>query len=86
MLRCREISKLVSESMDRDLPLRARLQVWMHLAMCRMCSGFARQMRLLRHALREDPERLAAREDGQEAKLPQKARERIKAALHDGES
>ncbi len=86
MLRCREISKLVSESMDRDLPFRTRMQVWMHLAMCRMCSGFARQMRAVRHALRENPERLAAGEDDQEAKLPPEARERIKAALHDGES
>lgn len=86
MLRCREISKLVSESMDRDLPLRTRIQVRMHLAMCRMCSGFARQVRLLRRAARENPDRLAAGEDDPEAKLSDQARERIKTALHDAES
>jgi len=69
MLRCREISKLVSESMERDLPFRVRIELWMHLAMCRMCSGFARQIRLVRRAVREDPERLAAAKDDPEARL-----------------
>ena len=84
MLRCRDISKLVSESMERDLPLRTRMQVWMHLAMCRMCSGFSRQIRLLRRAVRESPERLGPDESAPEAKLAEEARDRIKAALRDG--
>lgn len=84
MLRCREISKLVSESMDRDLPVRTRIGLRMHLAMCRMCSGFARQMRLIRRAVREAPERIAPDESTPEAKLPEEARDRIKAALRNG--
>jgi hypothetical protein len=86
MLRCREVSKLVSESMERELPWRQRLQVAMHLAMCRMCAGFARQLRLLRRAARENPERLAADPADPEASLSQEARERIKAALGHGHS
>ncbi len=85
MLRCREVSKLVSESMDRELPLRQRLQVWMHLAMCRLCAGFARQLRLLRRALREQPDRLADDPTQPEVSLPLDAKERIKAALRGGE-
>ena len=81
MLHCREISKLVSESMERDLPLGQRLGVRMHLMMCRMCSGFARQVRLLRRAARENPERLGPDESAPVAKLPEATRERIKAAL-----
>jgi len=84
MLRCREVSKLVSESMERELPLRQRLQVWMHLAMCRMCAGFARQLRLLRRAARENPERLAADPAEPEPALSQEARERMKTALREG--
>ena len=83
MLRCREISKLVSESMEHDLPFRTRMQLWMHLAMCRMCAGFARQLRLLRRAVREHPERLDLDESAPEARLPEEARDRIKAALRD---
>ena len=85
MLRCREISKLVSESMDRDLPFRRRLEVRMHLMMCRLCSGFARQMRLLRRGARENPERLGSEESAPEARLSEEARERIKAALRNGD-
>ena len=86
MLRCREVSKLVSESMERELPLRQRLQVWMHLAMCRLCAGFARQLRFLRRAARENPERLATAPAEPEPALSQEARERIKAALRHGNS
>ena len=85
MLHCREISKLVSESMERDLPLRQRLQVRMHLMMCRMCSGFARQIRSLRRVAREHPERLGPDEGSSEAKLSSEARQRIKAALNNGD-
>ena len=85
MLRCREISKLVSESMERELPLHRRLEVRMHLMMCRMCSGFARHVRLLRRAARENPQRLGPDETAPEAKLPQEARQRIKAALGSGD-
>ena len=84
MLRCREISKLVSESMERDLPLRQRLQVRMHLMMCRLCSGFARQIRLLRRIAREHPERLGPDESSSEAKLSSEARQRIEAVLNNG--
>jgi hypothetical protein len=84
MLHCREVSKLVSESMEHELPLRKRWQVWMHLAMCRLCAGFARQLRLLRRAARENPERLAADPAEPEPALSQEARERIKAALREG--
>lgn len=79
MLRCREISLLVSESMERRLPWRTRMQVWMHLALCRLCAGFARQVRLLHRALHDHPERLADTE--RDAALSSQARERIKASL-----
>lgn len=56
----------------------------MHLMMCRLCSGFARQVRLLRHAARENPERLGPDRSSPQARLSDEARKRIKAALHDG--
>lgn len=81
MLRCREVSKLVSESLDRRIPLRTRLQVWLHLAMCRLCWGFARQLRLLRRAAHDHPERLLPDGFDRASKLSPQARERIQAAL-----
>ena len=84
MLRCREISKLVSESMERELSWRQRWQVWTHLMMCRLCAGFARQLRFLRHAARANPERLVADPALPKATLSHESRQRIKAALRVG--
>ena len=86
MLRCREISKLVSESMEQKPPLRARMQLWMHLAMCRWCLNFARHVRLLHTALRAHPERLVADDSDTAPALSPQARERIKSLLSDSES
>ncbi len=85
MLHCREISKLVSDSMERELPFRQRVNVWMHLAMCRLCAGFARHLRLLRRAAHDNPERLGPDSGNPKARLSEEARERIKAALHNGD-
>ena len=81
MLRCRDVSKLVSQSMERQLPLRQRIQLRMHLMLCRLCAGFARQTRLLRRAAKQDSERVAADVSTPGATLSEEARERIKAAL-----
>ncbi len=81
MLTCKEVSKLVSESMERQLPLGKLMQMRMHLMLCRFCAGFARQTRLLRLAAKQESERSAADVSTSEATLSQEARERIKAAL-----
>ena len=83
MLRCREVSRLVSESMERKLPFRQRMQVWMHLAMCRLCAGFSRQIRLLRTVARRHAESVAGGTSRHDTPLSPEARERIKAALQD---
>lgn len=53
MLNCREVTAQASALLDRDLPWSGRLQMQIHLAMCRHCSRFMRQLRLLREALRQ---------------------------------
>jgi len=84
MLRCQEVAKLVSESMDRPLTFYERMQLWMHLAMCRLCSGFARQMRLIHHAIRAHPDRLAPDDSTEGATaLSPEARARIAAAIEE---
>lgn len=52
---CKEVHRLVSEAMDRDLSLTERLRVRMHMLICVACSRFERQMALLRSALRRFP-------------------------------
>jgi len=86
MLRCREISKLVSDSTERSLPWRQRMELRMHLMMCGMCAGFARQVRFLRRAARQSPDRFIDDTPGSGSHLSPEARERIKALLRDRQS
>ena len=53
MLSCKEASRLVSQGLDRDLGLLARLRLRLHLAICEGCTNFKQQMDFLRRALRE---------------------------------
>lgn len=53
MLSCREISRLVSEQIDRKLPLRRRIEMRLHFMMCRACSLYARQIRQLDRLLKQ---------------------------------
>jgi hypothetical protein len=56
MFNCKDVSRLVSESMDRRLTWRQRYGIRFHLLMCRYCSRYQKQMRLLRRLLRQQAE------------------------------
>jgi predicted anti-sigma-YlaC factor YlaD len=57
MLNCREISEYASDFLDSALPWRIRLQVRLHLMLCRFCREYVRQMTLVAGALRRLPRR-----------------------------
>ena len=50
MLNCRQVARLVSQSMDASLPWHRRLAVRIHLLYCVWCRRYAAQVRLLRKA------------------------------------
>lgn len=52
MLSCKEATRIMSEAQDRQLSVGERLQLEMHLAMCRGCRNFREQMDFLRMACR----------------------------------
>lgn len=49
---CKEVHRLVSEGLDRELSLVERIRMRMHLLICRACQNFNNQMDLLRRAMR----------------------------------
>lgn len=55
MLSCREVTDRASDFLDTQLPLRVRLQMRMHLLMCRFCREYVRQMSLVVRTLRRMP-------------------------------
>ena len=81
MLSCKEVSHLVSESLDRKLSLWQRIQVRLHLLMCRFCSRFRKQSLFLRDAARHYLSAVEEAETGPSTALSPEARDRIKQSL-----
>jgi len=52
MLTCKEATRMMSEGQDRPLAVGERLQLEIHLAMCRGCRAYRQQMEFLRAACR----------------------------------
>ena len=48
MLDCKHAARLLSQSMDRELPLGQRVRLRLHLLICDACTNFGRQLKLLR--------------------------------------
>ena len=55
LLTCREASRLISERLDRELPIAERAALRVHLAICVACTRMTRQFEFLRRAARQYP-------------------------------
>jgi hypothetical protein len=53
MLSCKEVSRLVSQGLDRRLGFVERLGLRVHLAICDGCTNFKKQIELLRKAVKQ---------------------------------
>lgn len=78
MFQCREISKLVSQSMDFDISWQKKLGIRMHLMMCRLCTRHKRQLEILTQLMNMYSRKLQYEP---EESLPHNAKTRIKLAL-----
>ncbi len=79
MLSCKEVTKLVSENLDRGLPLWRRLGLRLHVAMCKGCSAYRRQIESLSKLVSDHY--LSAPGVERSDSLPDDALERIKESL-----
>ena len=77
MLSCKDVTQLLSESMDASLPIGKRIGVRLHLLICKFCLRYKRQLLLIRETAR----RLAATEDVPGETLSAEARDRIRKSL-----
>jgi hypothetical protein len=77
---CKDTVHLASRSLDRDVRLRQRLALRIHLFMCPPCARLRRYLLFLRDAARRLQEE-ADRGDGDQVRLSPEARERVKRAL-----
>ena len=51
---CEAVSQLISESYDRPMSWMERMKIRFHLAMCRYCTRFERQLDTLHGAIQRD--------------------------------
>jgi hypothetical protein len=75
---CKHATRLLSQSLDRELALRQRLGLQLHLLLCDACTQFFRQLSLLRQAVRQLSSRV---EHDESLKLSDAARTRIAEVL-----
>jgi len=84
MITCEEAARLMSESLDRKLPLGQRMGLRMHLLMCKLCPRFWHQLQFLRNVtgrfVKEAEKDVSLPSDS----LSMDARERINRAVAAG--
>ncbi len=81
MMSCKQVSRLLSASMERKLSLWERIGLWFHLSMCKLCKGFSKDLEQLREAARRHAENIENDVDAADAALSTESRDRMKRAL-----
>jgi len=79
MFKCKDISHLISRSMDQKLPLRIRIGIRFHLMMCNLCLRYKKQLELIHKTISKfdtDKEELFP-----VTQLPDLTKEKIKRIL-----
>lgn len=51
ILSCKEVTRLVSQGMDRRLPFGRRVALRVHFAVCEGCANFSRQLQMIRESI-----------------------------------
>jgi predicted anti-sigma-YlaC factor YlaD len=77
MLNCKQVSDLISRSLDEKLTLRQRFGVGLHLIRCAICRRYEQQLKFLRTAARK----LASGNGFSSPNLSRQAKQRIRETL-----
>jgi hypothetical protein len=82
-LPCEGMSRLSSESLDRDLSAMERLALRSHVLYCVACRRYLSQIKLIRETLRHLRGRLETEDPLPGPSLPENTRDQIKRALEE---
>ena len=78
---CSDMTRLLSDSMDRTLPLHMRMRMYLHLKLCVLCDEYKQQLALIRDVLRKGGAQLTDHSPAQKPRLSAEAKARIQRAL-----
>jgi len=81
MRTCKEVSILISESLDRRLPLWQRVSLWMHVSLCRFCRRFRKDLLHIHQQFQQDKDMYEDEMDMSNERLTDQVRDRIKSLL-----
>src|SRR4051794_7195637 len=76
--KCREMVRILSQSMDEPMPLMMRIKKRLHFLICCWCQRYEQQLRYMRHTASEFPEHVG---DISDVKLSTAAREQLKQRM-----
>jgi hypothetical protein len=79
---CKDVTRMMSEAIDRQLPLRKRFAVYLHRLICVWCDRYYRQLHLMRDRSKKLHLHL---DDVPNEELTPDAKTKIKRVMH-GES
>ena len=79
MFKCKDISHLISRSMDQKLPLQVRIGIKFHLMMCNLCLRYKKQLELISKAISKIE--TAKKDNYPTAHLPDQIKKEIKKNL-----
>jgi hypothetical protein len=82
-LSCREASRLISESLDRQLTRHDRWALGLHMLLCSACRKFAHQCQWLRDVLANMPDTLRATWSDNGVTLSRERRAQIQRLLRE---
>ncbi len=83
---CQDMSRLLSDAMDRSLPWHTRLRMSWHLRVCLLCRRYQQQLTLLRHVFRKSATKLDEDDRVNVPGLSPEAKARIQRALDSSRS
>jgi hypothetical protein len=79
--KCKDITRLASESLERPLPWHLRLRLKIHFLVCVWCERYVSQLEFMHRCLHKEGEHGHERADA--AKLSGDAKGRLRRALED---
>lgn len=81
MLSCKEVSKLVSESIDHKLSWWQRINLWMHIGMCGLCWRFRKDLLHIHEEAIEHAEEIEQDAADSDVKLSDDSRDRMQRLI-----
>lgn len=78
---CEQTTRMMSDSMDQDLPLKERVIIRLHMHVCQACKLYRKQLQLLRQVIRRSASIDQKILTGTDTSLSLESKQRMKRSL-----